>query len=373
MADFEPDEEGQKARLAEIAATLKKNEKVSPLTVRTFLHWFWKSQRRGTWITAYIKGRLSEAGLKTVPDFESTYLDAEVNFVLAGVVENKEVIRQVSAGLEGVAVQAPGHVEGASIEPQSDPTYRVSKLAAANRPPVYVSPDATLAEAITKMMANDYSQLPVMTSDREVKGAISWRSIGRKLSLGARVSVVRDAMESHVEISFDASLFVVIPQIVEHQYVLVRAPDKKIVGIVTTSDLSVQFRQLSEPFLLLGEIENHIRHLINQYFSVVEMAKACDPGDAKRDVKMASDLTFGEYKRLLEEPDRWNRLKLKIDRAIFISFLDKVRAIRNDVMHFDPDGIAEDDLKTLRDFSKFLGVLQDIRSSCESSVKRSHS
>ena len=34
--------------------------------------------------------------------------------------------------------------------------------------------------------------------------------------------------------------------------------------------------------------------------------------------------------------------------------LDEVRRIRNDVMHFDPDGIAEKDLDTLRRFDQFL-------------------
>jgi len=42
---------------------------------------------------------------------------------------------------------------------------------------------------------------------------------------------------------------------VTHEYVLIRAADRRICGIVTTSDLGLQFLQLGEPFLLLGEIE----------------------------------------------------------------------------------------------------------------------
>jgi hypothetical protein len=72
-------------------------------------------------------------------------------------------------------------------------------------------------------------------------------------------------------------------------------------------------------------------------------------------------LTFGEYIRLLENPERWERLQLTIDRALFCKNLDRVRAIRNDVTHFDPDGITPDDLETLRKFTNFLKQLEVIR------------
>jgi hypothetical protein len=46
--------------------------------------------------------------------------------------------------------------------------------------------------------------------------------------------------------------------------------------------------------------------------------------------------TFGEYIRFLENPDRWAKLRLSIDRATFCKYLDGVRTIRNDVMHSTP-------------------------------------
>lgn len=51
----------------------------------------------------------------------------------------------------------------------ADPTYRIGKLASATRRPLSVSPDAKLDEVVTHMLTNDFSQLPVMTSRREVK------------------------------------------------------------------------------------------------------------------------------------------------------------------------------------------------------------
>ncbi len=168
-------------------------------------------------------------------------------------------------------------------------------------------------------------------------------------------------MSTHAEVSSEASLFTAIPIIVEHGYALVRAAiDKRVVGIITTSDLSLQFQQLSEPFLLLGEIENHLRKIIGPKFGPEELAALKDPSDAARHIKSVSDLAFGEYKRLLEDPSKWQALKLNLDRAVFVQLLDRVRKTRNEVMHFDPDGIEDKSLTDLRDFARLLRTLQTI-------------
>lgn len=167
-------------------------------------------------------------------------------------------------------------------------------------------------------------------------------------------------MDSHQEIRSDASMFQAIPIIIQHQYVLIRGGDNRITGIVTASDLSLQFQQLAEPFLLLGEIENHIRRILANRYSADELNEAKDPGDSERIVNDASDLTFGEYIRLLENPDRWAKLNLPIDRKTLIKQLDRVREIRNDVMHFDPDPMPPDDLSCLRDLVEFFQRLQQL-------------
>lgn len=242
----------------------------------------------------------------------------------------------------------------------ADPIYRISKLASSARKPLSVSPDTKLEEAVTHMLTNDFSQLPVMTSGRDVKGIITWASIGSRLAMGKKCFVARELMEQHQEIRSDASLFSAIGIIAEHQYVLVRGHDQKITGIVTASDLSLQFQQMAEPFLLLGEIENHVRRVISQRFAPTELESAKDPTDTKRVVTSVADLTYGEYIRLLENPERWDKLNITVDRKTCIEKFESVRRIRNDVMHFDPDGIPEKDLMTLREFARFLQRLQVI-------------
>ncbi len=345
-------------RLPSIAKALKNGDSVPPVPVRTFLSWFFGTQRRGRWIVGYIRDELKDLGLRTVPDFESTYLGADIRFELAA----PELQADIQVRVDAVdSVKMSDHSEVTVVTATfDDPTYRISKLEAANRQPTSVKPDASLNEAATMMMANDFSQLPVMTNERDVKGIVSWKSIGSRLSLGQAPKWARDAMEPHAEVSVDASLFTAIRVVVEHDYALVRSPDQRIAGIITTSDLSLQFRQLSEPFLLLGEIENHIRKIIGSKFTREELTEIKDPTDRERAVEGASDLTFGEYKRLLEAPERWAKLTLQIDRSVFIRQLERVREIRNDVMHFDPDGIEDTALDVLRDFAKFLRVLQSV-------------
>ena len=241
-----------------------------------------------------------------------------------------------------------------------DPIYRIVRLAASTRRPLSVAPETKLEEAITHMLTNDFSQLPVMTREREVKGIITWASIGSRLAMGKNCFVAREFMEQHHEIRSDASLISAIGIIAEHQYVLVRGHDQKITGIVTASDLSLQFQQLAEPFLLLGEIENHLRKFIGQRFTPTELKSVKDPTDPKRVVSSVADLTYGEYKRLLENQERWDKLNITVDRKTCIEKFENVRRIRNDVMHFNPDGIPERDLQAIREFARFLQRLQVI-------------
>ena len=242
----------------------------------------------------------------------------------------------------------------------ADPIYRIIRLAASTRKPLAVSPETRLEEAITHMLTNDFSQLPVMTRERDVKGIITWASIGSRLAMGKNLSVAREFMEQHHEIRSDASLISAIGIIAEQQYVLVRGHDQKITGIVTASDLSLQFQQMAEPFLLLGEIENHLRQVISQRFTPTELKSAKDPTDAKREVTSVADLTYGEYKRLLENPERWGKLNITVDRKTCLEKFENVRRIRNEVMHFDPDGIPEKDLQAIREFARFLQRVQII-------------
>jgi CBS domain-containing protein len=318
--------------LRNINEQIDKGVDPSKESVRTILSWFYAS-RRGYNVVKRIRSVFKEFNLTTTPNFEIAYIDELVQFA---------------------------RPDAASQPSDPDPIFRIGRLGSANRKPISVKPDVPLATATTLMLTHDYSQLPVMTTDRDVKGVISWRTIGSRLSLDCGGTVVSDFMEESHVIPIGTSLFDAINSVSEHGHVLVQAVDRTICGIVTAADLTIQFRNLAEPFLLIGEIENHIRKLIHGKFTAEELQEIRNPNDPDRVVECVADLTFGEYLRLIENEDRWAKLGVQIDRVEFTKRLDQIRVIRNDVMHFDPDGLSDDDVSTLQGFASFLRTIRNV-------------
>lgn len=307
------------------------------VTVRDFMSWF-GYERRGKYIVIEIKNKLDELELQTVPDFEFAYIDSEIS------------IEPAASSLEGITLS----------EGLDDPTVRIGALEAANRRPERVAPEKPLITATTLMLLNDYSQLPVMTGQRDVKGVISWQSIGSRLALKRNCELVRHCMDPAREIGSDAPLFEAVNVISEHSYVLVRGQTQEITGIVTATDIADQFEQLARPFLLIGEIEGYLRRLVYRKFTREELGQASLGYEGGQPATGPADLTFGGYCHLLQDPQNWCRLKLPVDRAEFNRKLDCVRRIRNDVMHFDPEGLTDNDAKSLYDFASFFRSLGSI-------------
>ena len=320
-------------RLATVSEQITKGVAGPTETVRTLLSWF-SAERRGYRVVNEINKALEANDLLTEPSFESTWIDASITFVR----------------------KSKKHAGNASL----DPTFRLGRLGAANKEVVSVKPNESLDKAITLMLTNDFSQLPVMTGNREVKGIVNWKTIGSRLALNRPCEQSKDFMEPAQILSEDVSLLEAADIIAKHDYVLVQKSDKVISGLVTASDFSLQFREMSESFLLVGEIENGIRNFLHGKFNNEELQAAKAEGDAGRIVKSLSDLTFGEYVRLLEPEKNWNKLDIKVDRVEFIKQLDRVRAIRNEVMHFDPDGLERDDKSFLTEFARFLKRIREI-------------
>ena len=300
------------------------------LTVRELLAKY-GFMRRGDWIKTRIRSKLEELQLLTTPDFASAWLGDAIAITLI----------PEASGYKG-----------------PDPTLRIGALDAAHNKPMSVKPDQPIVAATTVMQLHNFSQMPVMTNQRDVKGIISWKSIGARLAMQCECEFVRDCMEPAQEIDKETPLFDAIGAITKHGYALVR--DRQagniINGIVTASDLSNQFQSLAGPFLLAGEIEGHLRNLVHGKFTV-EQLRAASVNTPDNEIYDAGNLTLGDYCRLLSKPEHWELLGLQIDRKEFVAHLDKVRAIRNEIMHFEPEGLDEDDILLLQDVAKFFEEL----------------
>ena len=321
-------------KLQEIAAKMKEEREqgLAPNppapTVREFISWF-GFQRRSSWLIDRVRNELEAHGLHTEPDFENTYIDSTICFR-----------------------------DSAVSTPPSDGTLRVDALEAAHNSPIAVAPDDDLKKATTIMLCNGFSHVPVMTGTRDVKGIVTWESIGR--SADQTGDKARQYMTSPQVIDGRRPLFEAVHIITKHGYVLVRGQDNTITGIITASDLNHQFLQLAEPFLLIGEIEHHVRRVIHGKFTREELLSASETSSG-RSIDDIASLTFGEHCRLLENQERWDRLNLQVDRAVVVKQLHDVRKIRNNVMHFSPDGLEPKDIRKLREMTRFFQDLAQRR------------
>jgi hypothetical protein len=143
-----------------------------------------------------------------------------------------------------------------------------------------------------------------------------------------------NAMDRDVQIVHTGdNLLATLPIIAACDYVLVRNQHGQICGIVTTADLAVQFGNVAKPFFTIGEIEHRLRRFLTPVFD-------CDPAVRKATRKRTDrvgEMMFGDYVALLRSPQNWLRLGWPfIDHGLFIELLDRVRRIRNAVVHFRP-------------------------------------
>jgi len=312
------------------------------LTVRELIGQ-WNVSRRGSAINQQIHDDLEAAGLRSEPDFANTWIDGLVTIVATG-----------GSPEESASVPA--------IEAwEDDVSLSVGSLESANRGVESVLMDDSLVHAQSVMMRHDYSQLAVMSGPRSVRGAITWESIAQEHLRNPDADRVSDCLvEAHL-VRPTAHLLDVVPVVADRGFVLVQAVDGSLSGIVTMADLSVQFANLANPFVLIGEIERWLRKALDSAFSPHELAEFRNPDDPDRDIESAANLTLGEMIRAIEGKANWERLGWTAERTVFLEAMGDVRRIRNETMHFSPDPVSETDLENLRAFLRWLTHLMSAR------------
>lgn len=195
-----------------------------------------------------------------------------------------------------------------------------------------------------------------MRHPRDVSGIVTWKSIGYHLSLGRECKSVSQCMETPEVIPAETRLFDAISRIESCGYVLVQDRDKTITGIVTAADLLQHFRDHAAPFLFVGEIEGHLRNLIHGKFTLDELRAVSRSGN-ERPIEGSADLTFGGYCQLLSNKETWERMELEVDRKGLVKHLESVGKMRNNVMHFSPDRLGDEERDKLRKVARFFDRL----------------
>ncbi len=258
-------------RIVSAAQRLKEGHRINRITVRDFLRHF-GAERRGAVKIQSIRNILDSLDLETDPDFETAWIDGPLRLRLKsgsglqGQVsvfgENEiESLTDLNSDAGSILESTPSAIEQAeeqvesaptSTDPDSavgedssltsaidDPTFRIGRMPAANKKIISVNQGDSLMKAVSLLLKHDFSQLPVMQGEREVKGVVTWKSIGSKVAMGCTCETVVDCREDVRVIDSNRTLFDAIPTIVEYGYVLVRdQKDRKITGIVAPICLS---------------------------------------------------------------------------------------------------------------------------------------
>ena len=345
-----------------LARQLLSNKGKHSMTVRELLDIFGQA-KRGREVTRFIKYKLWYYGLESVPDFNSTHMDSKVSIQArqdgkGGAGKRYETTGDTAPSKVLSEVQIEKELETAE---EIAPLVTVGSVFPPNRVMHTVRASDPQSKVITLLMMESLSHVAVMQSPRKAEGWVTWKSIGMAVASGRTIRNVADCMEHNPRVvRISTPLLKAIEEVLQFGAIFLEAEDKTIIGIFTSDDVAKQFIASAQPFMILEEIENRLRKLIRQLkLSEDEMREFVDPHDEKRKAKVCQvdDLTFGEYARAMQTEKTWPRFNIQLDRALFCLKLDKIREIRNSVMHFHPDGISADERRTLIGFRDLLQQL----------------
>lgn len=306
------------------------------LTIRSFLEHWGQTRRTGN-VVATIKGDLAEKGLTTRPPFTEGSVEDEITLIPAG-------------GEPGAAVHQADDTE--DVFQQAPATLRIGSLP----PPKVISvlPASSLMYAKTLMLNRQFSQLAVIDEAGKFHGMVSWESIG-KAQIASDQPCLADTIASAIVVNHDALLLEQIDVIYNNGFVFVQSADRSCVnGIVTAADLTRQFGNLARPFVLIEEAENRLRRRADEVYSTDELKSAVLPHRRAR-VHKAADLTLGDYVYLMRSEDNWAKLEWNVDREYFIDRLAEVVNVRNELMHFTPDPLSQEQ------YAAVSGLLEMLR------------
>jgi len=148
--------------------------------------------------------------------------------------------------------------------------FTVRDLIEGQAEPICVSPNDGVPHALSLMAEHDFSQLPVVGSDRKVIGLITARSILRaahSFNVAPTSLVVSDTLEGAVTVGLDEDIEELLNETKRTNSVVITDAGGKLVGIVTSFDTTEFFRRRAEDMMFVEDIETMLKdHIEALYF-----------------------------------------------------------------------------------------------------------
>lgn len=241
-----------------------------------------------------------------------------------------------------------------------DPFTRMKSFLKREQNLISVNGEDRIEKAITLMLQNDYSQLPVCKSDRKIDGVICWRTIGRSSFLYKnKPSFVKDAMEEAIVVEDSEHLDNVIAKILSREYVLVKdSNDKRVKWILTQEDIGQSYKDISEGYLTIKDIESFIRTLIQQQCTIADLKRIVGTYRPDPIINRIDDLYFSDYAHILSTDEVWGKTALPIDKNEFNRLLSGLVDVRNSIMHFRAPTAEIENFESLRKMKRLIMSLE---------------
>ena len=242
----------------------------------------------------------------------------------------------------------------------------VESLIPKNQKIIDVTPEMTVAEAITIMENNDFSQLPVI-SDNEVFGLFSFRSLTQKLltlkhnAIDFSMLPVNEFVEKPEYAQPSDEWHEILDKLDKNDVVLV-GNRYKLAGLLTSMDVLNYLKDIASPFVLVAEIEKSLRRIIEECVNKEQLEECVrislkDRYQVDEEPIPLNSMTLSDYIMIICNKDNWAHFKpafgLGNVRNLTYDRLEEVRILRNDIFHFKRQ-LGEKDLDVLREQRKWL-------------------
>jgi restriction system protein len=338
--DISPRRAVQPSAAAQVLAKAQEAPQDSPvsMTVRELLL-LWDHQQRLPAAVEEVKAELLRAGMTTRPPFTEGDLDRKIALV--------RIETETAPADEATVAETPG------TEDLTETGALALQISNFPEPTEPISDQIDFQAAQMMMVERNYSQVAVVDGHGRFQGALTWETIMRAHLAPGETSLAQ-ALDRRAQVVYrDELLLEKIDLIFEKGFVFVYSFDRRQVdGILTAGDLMKRLGAFLEPFVKIEEIENRLRRAVNNTFQLDEYAKYASI--SKKRVRSAANLMLGNYVKLLD--DNWDRFAWQMPKEEFLSRLKRVKEIRNEIMHFSPDPLTDEQTEAMDGLLRMLTV-----------------
>src|SRR5258708_916246 len=239
--------------------------------------------------------------------------------------------------------------------------FPVEMLLKADKP-ICIRWDKTIREALQLMVANDFSQLPIVDLHGKLIGIISEQSIVRKYILVNGSIYLLDLTVDHcqtpaVTLPSSEDLFKAL-DLLKNVYAIIIVDNGEPHGILTDYDTTHFFRDIAGGLLLVEDIEMTLRKYIesaflgeNQMQAALIMAFGTNRRDQTKSAFAFDELSFGQHIQLITTDENWLKFEGVFEpKGLFTTMMRQVGYIRNQLAHFRKrlDAVQQDTLEQVR-------------------------